>query len=73
MIKYILVNNEERMQFEKESQLPYGCFNTSIYDTPEKAIRLLNNMPSSEKKKYYVEKWQYGNFNSIVIKGEWLI
>jgi hypothetical protein len=72
MIHYILVNNTERELFEKAHQLPYGCSNTSIYKDPKEAIKLLNNMFNSVRKHFYVEKWIDGEFNEIIIKGEWL-
>lgn len=72
MTHYILVNNTERELFEKAYQLPYGCSNTSIYTDPKEAIKLLNNMFKSAKQHFQVEKWVDGEFEEIIIKGDWL-
>lgn len=73
MINYVLINNTERCEFEKKYQLPYGCYNTSIYENSKEAIRLLNNMSNYDKSKYWIEKWDNGIFKELVVKGEWLI
>ncbi len=73
MVSYVLINNEERNEFEKRFQLPYGCFNTTIYKDISDAVNLLKNMSDFEKRKYYIETWYNGEFKEVILKGEWLI
>lgn len=73
MISYVLINNTEREEFEKEFQLPYGCFNADVFSVKQDAIRLLNNMSDYTKKQYWIEIWEDGEFQAVFVKGEWLI
>jgi hypothetical protein len=73
MVRYILINNKERIEFEKMYQLPFGCFNTAIYNEAKPAIQMLQNMGTARRKEYWIEKWTDGEYSDVVLKGEWLV
>lgn len=69
MVQYVLVNDVEKTKFEKQYQLPYGCWNTAIYKEIKPAILMLENMPSLKRVCYNIEMWENGVFAEVVVKG----
>lgn len=71
MTQYVLVNNVEKVCFEKKYQLPFGCWNTAIYNESNlnDAILMLKNMSPFKRYEYNIEMWKNGVFVEVIING----
>ena len=68
MISYAVVNYEEKVDFEKSYQIPYGYYNVSLHSTFNEAMRWFNNnLGPRERVNFVIEKLEGGK-REIVFK-----
>jgi len=60
MIQYAIVNEKERIEFEKKYQLPYGYAKAVISNNLQWSIKVLNNISSKYKSDYIIERIDCG-------------
>jgi hypothetical protein len=60
MIQYVIVNEREKIEFEKRYQLPYGYANAVISSSLKGAINFLNTVFVQDKQDYIIEKVDCG-------------
>ncbi len=70
MIKYFIVNEDERNKFEKEYQVPYGYHTCPHFSDEELAIGYVEMLRTEKRDKTVVEKWENGN-KEVVYHGSW--
>jgi len=65
MIQYVIINEKERILFEKTHQVPYGyakgifCYNLMV------VLSEYANIPRLEREDYLIEKIENGNTSVI--------
>jgi hypothetical protein len=70
MVQYVVVNKEERDNFEKSCHLPYGYGCCSIFTDEQKAIKSVENCFDRLRINMVVEKW-VGCDMEVVYEGSW--
>jgi len=73
MTRYLVVDDMKKQEFEKEYQLPYGCWNALIYNDVNVAIQFLKHMTAYKRVCYNIERWENGSFVEVVITGRELV
>jgi len=60
MVQYAIVNERERIEFEKKYHLPYGYAKAVISNDLQWSIKVLNNIAVKYKPDYVIERIDCG-------------
>lgn len=60
MVQYVIVNEREKIEFEKRYQLPFGYATAVISTELKEAINFLNTVLVKDKNDYIIEKVDCG-------------